>query len=310
MEISVVTPVYGCRVGLIELYLRLVKALEAITSDFEIIMVNDASPDGAWETIVDLAQKDKRVKGISLSRNFGQHHAITAGMDYSKGDWVILMDCDLQDQPEEIIKLYNKAVEGFDIVVGRRKERKDKFFKRLTSKLFFKTYVYLSGAEIDNSIGNFGIYSKKVINNIRKFKEQNRSFGLFALWSGFKRAEIDIDHAQRSFGRSSYSFRKLINLAFGSIIAHSNKLLNLTIKLGFLIALCAFAYSFWLILRYLIWGIPILGWLSIIISILFSTGLIMCSIGVVGAYIGKIFDEVKNRPLYIVDEVINIKIIE
>jgi len=308
--VSVVTPVYGCSTCLLELYIRLVKTIETINPDFEIIMVNDGSPDNAWEVITDLCQKDTRVKGINLSRNFGQHNAITAGLDYAQGDWVVVMDCDLQDQPEEIIKLYNKTLEGFDMVIGRRKERKDKFFKKFTSKLFFKVFNYLSGVNMDNRIKNFGIYSKKVIKNIKNFREQSRVFGLYALWVGFKRIEIDIAHSPRPFGKSSYTLRKSTSFAFAIIIAHSNKLLNLTIKLGFLLSLSAFLYSFYLIFRYFIWGISIIGWLSLIVSILFSTGLLMCSIGVLGAYIGKIFDEVKNRPLYIVDEVINIKTIE
>lgn len=143
MKISVVTPVYGCCKSLNNLYERLNKTLSTITEDFEIIMVNDSSPDNAWDTIKELAKKDDRVKGINLSRNFGQHKAITAGLDYAKGDWIIVMDCDLQDQPEEIIKLFNKAQEGYDIVFGRRAERKDSFFKKLGSMFFIKYMTIL-----------------------------------------------------------------------------------------------------------------------------------------------------------------------
>ncbi|HRS18823.1 MAG TPA: glycosyltransferase family 2 protein [Bacteroidales bacterium] len=144
-HISVVTPVYGCKTCLVELYLRLKTTLEQITQDFEIIMVNDASPDGAWETIVELAARDQRVKGINLSRNFGQHYAITAGLDHAQGEWVVVMDCDLQDQPEEIVKLYAKAQEGWDIVFARRTQRQDSFTKRLFSKIFHRVFSYLSG---------------------------------------------------------------------------------------------------------------------------------------------------------------------
>ena len=157
IHISIVTPVYGCGTSLDALYLRLKKILLSITNDFEIIMVNDASPDNAWDTIKLLAKEDNRVKGINLSRNFGQHRAITAGLDYAQGDWVVVMDCDLQDQPEEILKLYNKAQEGYDVVFGRRHQRKDSSYKRLGSKLFYKILGYFTESKIDNSVANFSI---------------------------------------------------------------------------------------------------------------------------------------------------------
>lgn len=301
-HISIVTPVYGCCKSLNSLYERLNKTLSTITNDFEIIMVNDASPDNAWEVIEELAKKDSRVKGINLSRNFGQHKAITAGLDYVEGDWVVVMDCDLQDQPEEIIKLYNKAQEGYDIVVGKRFDRKDNFFKKMSSYLFYKIYNYLTDASVDKSIGNFGIYSKQVIDSVRLFREQIRSFGLFVLWSGFNRVEIDIDHAEREEGTTSYTFTKLINLAIDSIVAHSNKPLKLSVKLGFLLSFVSVIYSLWLVISYFVWSTPIEGWTSLIVSLYFLSGLIIGSVGMVGLYVGKIFDEVKQRPLYIVQE--------
>nr|NQU89954.1 glycosyltransferase family 2 protein [Bacteroidota bacterium] len=143
-NISIVCPVYGCKTCLYELYLRLKETLETINQDFEIIMVNDASPDGAWDTIVEIAQKDKRVKGINFTRNFGQHYAITAGLNHCDGEWVVVMDCDLQDQPEEIIKLYNKAIEGYAIVFAKRSQRKDKWAKRMFSRFFYSILGYLT----------------------------------------------------------------------------------------------------------------------------------------------------------------------
>ena len=302
VHISVVTPVYGCSKSLAQLYTRLEKTLSTITNEFEIIMVNDASPDNAWESIKELAAKDSRVKGINFSRNFGQHRAITAGLDYAKGDWVVVMDCDLQDQPEEIIKLYNKAQEGYDVVVGRRIDRQDSYLKKLGSHLFYKVYNYLTDIQVDKSIGNFGIYNKAVIKNVKLFKEQNHSFGLFVLWSGFKRIEIPIEHANRSEGKSSYTFSKLIALAFDSIVAHSNKPLKISVQIGFTLSFFSLLYSIWLVIGYIFWSTPIIGWTSLIVSLYFLAGLIMGSIGMVGLYIGKIFDEVKNRPLYIVQE--------
>ncbi|MGJ0334382.1 glycosyltransferase family 2 protein [Aliarcobacter cryaerophilus] len=301
-HISIVTPVYGCCKSLNNLYERLNKTLSTITNDFEIIMVNDSSPDNAWETIKELAKKDSRVKGINLSRNFGQHKAITAGLDYANGDWVVVMDCDLQDQPEEILKLYNKALEGYDIVFGRRVERQDSFFKKLSSKVFFKVYDYFTESKTDNSIANFSIISKKVVEEMIKLREQNRSYPLFVNWLGFKRTNIDIVHSKREEGKSSYTLKKLIDLAIDGIVAQSNKPLKLSIKFGFIISFVSLLYTTWLILRYFIFSIPVEGWTSMMVSFYFIGGLLFANMGFLGLYIGKIFDETKNRPIYVVSE--------
>jgi polyisoprenyl-phosphate glycosyltransferase len=302
VHISIVTPVYGCCKSLNNLYERLNKTLSTITDNFEIIMVNDSSPDNAWEAIKELAKKDNRVKGINLSRNFGQHKAITAGLDYAKGDWIVVMDCDLQDQPEEIIKLYNKVLEGYDIVFGRRVERKDSFFKKLSSKVFYKVYDYFTESKIDNTIANFSIISEKVLNTLKEMREQNRMYPLFINWIGFKRTEINIDHASREEGKSSYTLIKLINLAVDSIVSQSNKPLKLSIKFGFLISFFSLIYAFWLIFRYFIYSMPIEGWTSVMVSIYFIGGLLFANMGILGLYIGKIFDETKNKPIYIIQE--------
>ena len=302
-KLSIITPVYGCCKSINSLYERLNKSLSTITNDFEIIMVNDSSPDNAWEAIKELAKKDDRVKGINLSRNFGQHKAITAGLDYAKGDWIVVMDCDLQDQPEEIIKLYNKAQEGYEIVFGRRAERKDTFLKRLSSKLFYKVYDYFTESKIDNTIANFSIISKKVLNTLKKMREQNRTYPLFVNWIGFKRTEINIEHSSRDEGKSSYTFSKLINLAIDSIVSQSNKPLKLSIKFGFILSFLSLIYACLLVLRYFIFSIPVEGWTSVMVSIYFIGGLLFANMGILGLYVGKIFDETKNRPIYIISEI-------
>ncbi|MCF6200900.1 MAG: glycosyltransferase family 2 protein [Hydrogenimonas sp.] len=301
-HISVVTPVYGCARALPELYERLVETLSQITKNFEIIMVNDQSPDEAWKIIIQLAAKDPRVKGINLSRNFGQHRAITAGLDFADGEWVVVMDCDLQDQPEEIIKLYNKAQEGYDVVFGRRAERKDSFLKKLSSKLFYTLFKFISGMEADGSTANFSIISHKVVNAFRNMREQNRGYAPFIFWLGFKRANIDIEHAQRPHGKSSYSLRKLIALAVDSIVAHSNKPLRLSIEFGFLMTFLSLAYALWLVIRYFAFGVPVAGWTSVMVSIYLIGGLLFANMGILGLYIGKVFNETKNRPIYVVSE--------
>ncbi|MEQ8854499.1 glycosyltransferase family 2 protein [Gimesia sp.] len=299
--ISVVTPVYGAHDLLEELYARLIQALSQITEDYEIIMVNDASPDDSWCLIQRFATQNSRLKGVNLSRNFGQHHAITAGLEFARGKWVVVMDCDLQDQPEEIPKLYQTAQQGFDVVVGIRHTRQDTTIKKLCSRYFYKVFAYFTNTRIEHQIGNFGIYSRKVIRSILKFKEQTRSFGLFVIWAGFRRIEIPIEHAKRPTGKSTYNFPRMISLAFNSIIAYSNKLLILFVKLGFLLAGFSFLFTLWLLFRYVIWGIPVIGWTSLIVSIYLSTGLMIMVVGAVGIYIGKIFDEVKGRPLYLIE---------
>lgn len=306
IKISVVSPIYGCKECLFELYDRLVKTLSQITDQFEIILVNDACPQGSWERIVMLCARDERVKGINLSRNFGQHYAITAGLDHARGEWVVVMDCDLQDRPEEIIKLYNKAIEGYDIVFGRRAQRKDSFFKRLGSRVFNRVLEYFTDTKHDNSIANFGIYAHKVIMTINKYREQSRDFLLFAKMVGFKKTEIDIEHAARTYGESSYNLSKLIRLATDSIIAHSNKPLRLSIQLGFGIAFISLIFATWLVIRYFFYHTPAEGWTSLMVSMFFMFGLLFAIIGITGLYIGKIFDEVKHRPLYIIQETINL----
>jgi polyisoprenyl-phosphate glycosyltransferase len=298
--ISVVIPVYDSAESLNELYDRLQQALSSLTEKYEIIMVNDASPDQSWGIIESLAENDPRVKGINFSRNFGQHFAITAGLDFAGGEWIVVMDCDLQDQPEEIAKLHQKAQEGFDVVVGRRVQRKERWFKKLCSKIFYKVYDYFTYHKTDSTISSFGIYSRKAIDSIKSLREQNRSFGLFAIWIGFPRIEVEVDHAARKYGKTSYSMSKMIALAIDSIVSHSNKPLKLSIQLGFLMALSSLIYALWRAIGYFFWATPIAGWTSLIVSLYLLAGLILGSIGMLGLYIGKIFDEVKGRPLYII----------
>jgi glycosyltransferase involved in cell wall biosynthesis len=299
-HISIVSPVYGCKTCLYELYFRLKETLEKITPDFEIILVNDGSPDGAWETIVELSEKDKRVKGINLSRNFGQHYAITAGLDNCNGEWVIVMDCDLQDQPEEIIKLYNKTKEGTQIVFAQRIKRKDSWLKRAYSKLFYGILGYLTNTIQDPAIANFGIYHKNVIDSIRKMGDYHKYFPTMVRWVGFKYAKIPVSHALRDNGHSSYSFKKSIRLAVDIILSFSDKPLRLTVKFGFLISCMAIVFAIYNLILFFENKILVPGYTSLIISVWFLSGLTIMVLGVVGLYIGKTFDKVKGRPSYIV----------
>lgn len=302
MHISVVIPVYRAENIVSELVTRLLNELTKITDDFEIILVEDCGHDNSWENVLIESRKNSRVKGIKLSRNFGQHHAITAGLDACKGDWIVVMDCDLQDRPEEIPHLYNEAQKGFDIVFARRVERQDSFIKTQTSKLFYNVFSYLSGITQDGTIANFGIYSRKVIDSINSMRESMRAFSSMARWVGFKKTAINVTHAERFEGKTSYNWNRLINLALDIAIAYSDKPLKLAIKLGFSIAAFSLLYAIYNVFAYLTGIITVSGYTSLIVSIWFLSGLIIFILGIVGLYIGKTFEGVKNRPLYLIDK--------
>ena len=303
--ISIVSPVYKSELIVDELVRRIKSSVSTITENYEIILVEDGGPDKSWQKIVENCNKDKRIKGIKLSRNFGQHHAITAGLDYCTGDWVVVMDCDLQDRPEEIPNLYNKAKEGYDIVYARRAERKDGFLKKRMSKIFRGIFGWMAGIDINNSIANFGIYDKSVIEAVVKFREPMRSFGLMVKWSGFKETTIDVVHASRFEGKSSYNFSKLFDHALTTILAYSDKPLKLTVMLGLIISFVAFLFTFYNLYQYFVCHITQPGYTTLILSVWILGGLIIFLLGIVGLYIGKIFEAVKNRPLYLVEKIIN-----
>jgi len=227
MEISIVSPVYKAENIIDELVKRLTHELKKITEDYEIILINDRSPDNSWQKMVNQSDKDKRIKSVLLSKNFGQHHAITAGLDLAVGKWVVVMDCDLQDRPEEIINLYNEAMKGFDIVQALRVNRTDSTLKKLKSKLFNLVFSYLSGVKQDYRLQDFGIYSQKAIAVINTIREPMRSFSPLASWVGFSRSTVEVQHGQRFEGKSSYSLAKQINLAIDTAIAYSDKPLPL-----------------------------------------------------------------------------------
>ncbi|WP_087972633.1 glycosyltransferase family 2 protein [Oceanobacillus rekensis] len=300
--ISVVVPVYGCKTCLKELCSRIIRTITMIPAQYEIILVNDASPDNAWDTIKYLSEQDDGIKGIDFARNFGQHHAITAGLDYTSGDWVVVMDCDLQDRPEEIANLYKKAMEGYEVVFGKRTVRQDNWLKKKSSQVFYRIYDYFSGQMTDPSTANFSINSKKVVKSYRRIREQNRYFPLFIKWMGYKSANISVEHNTRKEGKSSYSIGKLINLATDAIISQSNKPLRLSIQIGFLMSLASFIYAMYLFFRYFFLDQAVEGWTSVMVSIFFIGGLIFFNFGILGLYIGKIFNETKGRPLYLIRE--------
>lgn len=305
-HISVVSPVYRAEKNVAELVKQVKDALLTITEDFEIILVNDSSPDNSWREIVKECDSDKRVKGINLSRNFGQHYAITAGLTYAKGDWVIVMDCDLQDRPDEIPNLYRKAQEGWDSVFAQRTVRNDSFIKKTFSKLFYKFFSYLTDTKQDPTVANFGIYHRKVINALLAMKDQIKFFPTMVQWVGFKKYYLPVQHSNRYEGKSSYNFKGLFRLALNSILAFSDKPLRLTVKVGFFITIFSLFMSIVYLMMYFTGTIKILGYTSLILSIWVLAGIIIFILGFVGLYIGKVFEKVKDRPTFIVENKLNV----
>lgn len=305
MDLSVILPCYNTSGSLKLLSERLIKVMDAMGKSFEIIMVNDNSPEEDWEVIKELSSNDKRIKGINFSRNFGQYEAITAGLDKASGDNIVLMDADLQDLPEELPKLYKKIEEGYDIAYGVRAQRKDTFLKKLFSNIFHKLFSYFSGTKTDKGIATYAIYNRKTVNAIISMRERFREIYILSNWIGFNVAKVEIKHAKREIGETSYNFKKGLDLALGAMFAYSDKPLKLSVVLGFLISLIALVCGIFVFVNKIIGNESSEGWTSLIISIWFIGGLILSFLGIVGIYIGKIFEEVKNRPLYIIKDELN-----
>lgn len=304
MKLSVVIPVYGCKDALPELYRRLTESLTEITDDYEIILVNDACPQDSWSVIEELSEKDSHIVGIELSRNFGQMKAILAGLDYSSGDWVVVMDCDLQDRPEEIRRLYAKALEGYDAVFARRAKRKDSFLKVFLANQFYKIYRFATDSNYDGALCNFSIVNRKVVDSYCEMREIHRAYIMYINWLGFRRTVIDVEHNERYSGKSSYSLKKRINMAVELLTSQSDKILRMMVKLGFLMTIISFFVILGLVIKYFTSHVTE-GWTSLLASNFLIGGIVIMVVGTVGIYVGNIFMQVKNRPLYIVRQVKN-----
>jgi dolichol-phosphate mannosyltransferase len=302
VDLSVVVPVYRGAPFLHELHRRLVATLQPLVARFEIVLVEDGGPDESWSIIEDLARQDVRVRGVALSRNFGQHHAITAGLRHARGQWIVVMDGDLQDPPEEIARLWAKAQEGHDCVLARRARRDDASSKRLSAWLFYRVFNYLADLNhrYDGTVANFSIISRRVADSINGMGEAVRFYGGFLTWTGFAKAYVDVRHVRRAGGESGYTFFKLMRLATDIILAHSNKPLRLCVYAGLLLSACAFVGGLVHIVRVVVHGSPVMGWTSLIVSVWFGTGAIILALGILGLYVDRIFTEVKHRPLYVV----------
>jgi len=307
LYLSVVSPVYQSNTIVDELVKRIKENITSVTNNFEIILIDDGSTDNSWEKIKKNCEQDFRIKGIKLSRNFGQHQAISAGIKITRGDYAIVMDCDLQHDPIYIKDLVSKAQEGFDVVFTLELNKKKSTIRKITSSFFYSIFNYFSNFKnVDHRIGNYSLISRKVINCYNSSKEYHRQYLMLLRNFGFSSAILSINHNKRFKGQSSYNFTSLIKLAIDGITSNSDILLRKMVAVGFIYIIFTIIYSIYALSTYFLKG-SYPGFTSIIIVLLSSTGLILSSLGIIGTYIGKIFIQVKNRPLYIIDKVENIE---
>lgn len=303
--LSIVSPVYNAEDIIDTLVQEVISEVSQITQEFEFVLVDDGSSDASWERIGRLCQTREEIKGIKLSRNFGQHYAITAGLDIAKGEWIVVMDCDMQDRPEEIKRLYYKAIKGYDVVQAQRQNRQDPIPKKLLSFVFYKALSYLTGTSHDYTIANFGIYNRKVIQAVNMMKESIRYFPTMVNWVGFRHTTLEVVHGEREKGKTTYNFKRRLNLALDIVLAYSDKPLRLIVKFGCLISIISLCVAVYYLCLALFNNIAVLGFASLIISIWLLSGIIISILGTTGLYVGKIFEGVKNRPIYIIEQTVN-----
>lgn len=302
--ISALIPAYNEEECIHELYKRVSDVLSKLEKyDYEILIINDGSKDKTLEILCDLNSKDKHLQYVNLARNYGKEIAMAAGLDYVKGDVVVILDADLQIPPEYIPEMLSYYEEGYDDVYGRRKSRNDEsFLKRLGTKIYYKALQSLTRVDILKNTSDFRLLSRRAVEALKQYKEQRRyTKGLFAL-IGFKKKEFIYEPVKRYAGKSKWNYFSLINLAIEGITSFSTFPLRLSSFLGIIVATIGFIYILFLILKTIIFGEPVRGYPTLLSIIVFLGGIQLLSLGVIGEYLGRIFDEVKNRPLYFVEK--------
>ena len=304
-HLSVVIPVLNEETLIQELINRVTLNCEKITNDYEVIIIDDGSTDRTWLNILDNSKLNTKIKGLKFSRNFGHHYAITAGLHETIGEWVIVMDGDLQDRPEVIPDLYKKSQEGYEVVFVSRKNRPERLHYRLLQKIFYWFLKILSGLSFDSSQANFSIINRQVVEAFKSFPENSRFYGSTILWLGFKRSKISADHGKRLSGKPSYTLRKRLRLASDIILSFSERPLKFAIGVGIFLSIISILAAGFIVYAAINRGYSVSGWASLIFSIFFFSGVILVFLGIIGIYLGRVFQEVKSRPLYIISETIN-----
>lgn len=303
--LSIVSPVFQAEQIVPNLVERILEETRRVTDDFEVVFVDDGSSDGSWERITRACARDPRVKGVRLTRNFGQQNAITAGLACARGDYVIVMDCDLQDDPRYIPALVAKAREGYDVVLARGQTREYGWMRNVLTRAFY-LILRITGdlPQVDPHVHGFSLISRRVVNAFLRLEDYRRDYLMLVLWMGFRHAILPVEHAPRFAGRSSYSWAKLVQHAAAAISSHSKSLLKLAVAVGFTYVAAAAIFAVYLVISYFVHGYRA-GWASTMVMLLGSTGVILLAVGVAGIYIGNIFDQVRRRPLFLIQETVN-----
>ncbi|MEP4037095.1 glycosyltransferase family 2 protein [Pseudophaeobacter sp.] len=299
--ITILSPVYGCRDCLQTLVDRVRATFETQDLEWELVLVDDRGPDEPWDLICDLSAQDPRVRGVRLTRNHGQHLSIWAGLEAARGAWVVVVDCDLQDDPSVIPELYQRAIaDQADAVIVERGSWSDSRFRRFASNVFYRSVDLLGGIRLRNT-GNFGLYSRKMVDALLEFREQEVFLPMMVALTGLKRRYHQVDRSDRAAGESAYGFLRLVRMATGIIIRFSDRPLKLSVLVGFAFSLFSALISIVLVVAWLSGAFTVPGWTSTVLSVWFLSGLIMATLGIHGFYLGRIFAEVKGRPRIIVE---------
>ena len=303
VKLSVVIPTYNEESILPELYRRLTKVLENVGESYEVIYVNDGSTDKSLDIMKTFHSKNKRIKVLDLSRNFGHQIAITAGCDYARGEAVIVMDADLQDPPEVIPQLIKKWREGYDVVYAVREKREGEgYFKRVTASLFYRLIRKITDVEIPQDAGDFRLMSRRAIDGLKLTRERHRFVRGLVSWIGFNQTGVKFIREARYAGETKYPLKKMLKFALDGITSFSFMPLQLGVWAGLFVSLLSFLYALYAILVKILTNTPVSGWTSLMVAILFLGGVHLLTLGLIGEYIGRIYDEVKQRPLYLVKE--------
>jgi len=297
--LSVVVPVYGCADCLVALHDRLSRSVVSVTDRYELIFVDDRSLDGGWEVLRSLARRDPHVRAFRLSRNFGQDAAITAGLAQARGEWAVVMDCDLQEAPEDIPRLWAASREGYDIVRTTRRGWRHSAFRRMTSRAYRRLTLE---TDVRPDYSNLSLLSRRVIDAFLRLRDRDREYMIALDWLGFDSTTIEIEHAERHAGESGYTLRGLVRVALDGMFFQSTVLLRVVVLVGFLVALAGAILAVYEVVDYFVEpGNRVPGFASLAVLLLLLAGFIIVSVGVVGLYVGRIFEQVKNRPLYLID---------
>jgi len=302
-ELSIIIPCYNEEKNIRLIYDRLVVAITSISSNFEIIYANDGSRDNSFLELVKLSEEDSRVKYINFSRNFGRQIAVTAGLDLSKGQAVVIIDGDLQDPPEVIPEMYAKHKEGFEVVYGQRIKRKgESFFKKITAKYFYRILKKITNVNIPLDTGDFRLIDRKIVNDLKNMPEQNKFLRGQIAWLGYRQTSVFFERDERKFGETGYPFSKMLKFAIDGITGFSDIPLQFVTKIGIFISFISFLIIVYAIFSHFVLEKTITGWTSLIISSMFIGGVQLISIGIIGEYISRINKNVQKRPLYIIDQ--------